>query len=77
MDSVYIREGNLIDLVDRDWILDKLPNPDVNVPVDELPDTELNEMNGNVTQTAKEFEMKWNENGLNQTWVIINSQNIQ
>ena len=45
----------------------------MNVPIDELPDTELNEMNGNATQTAKEFEMKWNENGLNQTWVIINS----
>jgi hypothetical protein len=73
MDSVYLREGFLIDLVDKDWIMDKLPHADVNVPLEELPDTELNEMNGHLTQTAKEFEMKWNENGLNQTWVIINT----
>ena len=73
MDSVYIREGHLIDLVDKEWILDKLPNPEVNVPLEELPDTELNELNGHTTQTAKEYEMKWNENGLAQTWTIINN----
>lgn len=73
MDSAYIRDGLLIDIVDKEWITDKLPFADVTVPPDELPDTELNEMNGHLTQTAKEFEMKWNENGLNQTWVIINS----
>jgi len=68
-----MRDGFLIDIVDKEWILDKLPFADVTVPHEELPDTELNEMNGHLTQTAKEFEMKWNENGLNQTWVIINS----
>jgi anaphase-promoting complex subunit 13 len=73
MDSVYMRETILVDIVDRDWIMDKIPNADVNVPLDELPDTELNEMNGQTTQTAKEYEMKWSENGLAQTWHIINS----
>jgi anaphase-promoting complex subunit 13 len=73
MDSVYMRESILVDIVDRDWIMDKIPNADVNVPLDELPDTELNEINGQTTQTAKEYEMKWNENGLAQTWHIINS----
>ena len=73
MDSVYVRDNILIDIVDKDWILDKIPNADVNVPLEELPDIELNEMNGHTTQTAKEYEMKWNENGLLQTWHIINS----
>lgn len=73
MDSVYIRDGFLIDIFDKDWITDRIPNADVNVPLDELPDTELNEINGHTSQTVKEFEMKWNESGLHQTWVIINS----
>jgi anaphase-promoting complex subunit 13 len=73
MDSVYIRENIMIDIVDKDWIMDKIPNADVNVPLDELPDTELNEINGYTTQTAKEYEMKWNETGLQLTWQIINS----
>lgn len=73
MDSVYVRDNFLIDIVDRDWILDKIPFADVNVPMEELPDTELNEINGHTAQTAKEYEMKWNETGLQQTWVIINS----
>ena len=72
MDSVYIRDSNLVDIVDKDWILDKIPFADINVPLEELPDNELNELNGQIAQTAKEFEMKWNETGLAQTWVIIN-----
>ncbi|CAF0799388.1 unnamed protein product [Brachionus calyciflorus] len=72
MDSVYVRDSNLVDIVDKEWIYDKIPFADVNVPLDELPDTELNELNGHIAQTAKEFEMKWNETGLAQTWVIIN-----
>jgi anaphase-promoting complex subunit 13 len=73
MDSVYVKDGHLIDIVDKEWITDKIPNADVNVPLDELPDTELNEINGHAAQTAKEFEMKWNETGLQQTWAIINN----
>ena len=73
MDSVYCRDDFIIDVVDKEWILDKLPTADVNVPLDELPDTELNELNGQMAQTVKEFENKWNESGLHQTWVIINS----
>ena len=72
MDSVYVRDSNLVDIVDKEWIMDKIPFADVDVPLDELPDTELNELNGHIAQTAKEFEMKWNETGLAQTWVIIN-----
>lgn len=70
---MYIREGHLIDIVDKGWILDKIPNAEVSVPLEELPDTELNEINGQTNQTVKEYEMKWNENGLQQTWHIINS----
>lgn len=33
MDSVYLRDCNLIDIVDREWILDKIPFADVNVPL--------------------------------------------
>ena len=29
MDSVYIRDGILIDIVDKDWMLDKIPYPDI------------------------------------------------
>jgi anaphase-promoting complex subunit 13 len=73
MDGVYVRDSFEIDVIDREWVLEKIPFADVNVPLDELPDTELNEINGHTSQTAKEYEMKWNENGLQQTWVIINS----
>ena len=73
MDCVYVRESTLVDIVDKEWIVDKIPHADVSVPLEELPDTELNEMNGQTTQTAKEYDMKWNENGLQQTWHIINS----
>ena len=42
MDNVYIRDGYLIDIVDKDWMLDKIPHADVSVPIDELPGDHLN-----------------------------------
>lgn len=74
MDSEYIREPHLIDIVDREWILDRIPFAEVSVPLDELPEPELHELHGGQqAQTAKEYEMKWSETGLLQTWAIINS----
>ncbi len=64
MDNIYMRDGALIDIVDKEWMLDKIPYPDVNVPNEELPDTEFNDLNGHSNQTLKEIEMKWTETGL-------------
>ncbi len=64
MDNVYIRDGYLIDIVDKDWMLDKIPHADISVPIDELPDGEFNDTNGHTSQTLKELEMKWTETGL-------------
>lgn len=64
MDSVYIRDGILIDIVDKEWMLDKIPFADIAVPLEELPDSEFNDLNGHPTQTLKEIEMKWTETGL-------------
>lgn len=33
-------DGRLIDLVDNDWRNDKLPDEDIQLPVDKLPDPE-------------------------------------
>ncbi len=64
MDNVYVRDGILIDIVDKDWMLDKIPFPDISVPNEELPDSEFNDLNGHSNQTLKEIEMKWTETGL-------------
>lgn len=64
MDNVYIREDRLIDIVDKEWMIDKIPHADINVPLDELPDGEFNDANGHTNQTLKELEMKWTETGL-------------
>ena len=40
MDSEVKIDGSLIDVIDEDWIHDKLPMEDVEVPIEELPDTE-------------------------------------
>lgn len=36
-------EPNLIDIVDNDWRNDKLPNEDIQLPMNKLPDPEENE----------------------------------
>ena len=40
MDSEVGIDGCLIDIIDEDWVQDKLPMEDVEVPIEELPDTE-------------------------------------
>ena len=40
MDSEVTLEGELIDILDDEWINDKLPMEDVEVPIEELPDLE-------------------------------------
>ena len=40
MDSEVKIDGYLIDIIDEDWINDKLPMEDVEVPIEELPDAE-------------------------------------
>ncbi len=33
-------EGYLIDIIDNDWRLDTLPNDDIAIPLDKIPDLE-------------------------------------
>ena len=40
MDSEITIDGYLIDIIDKEWINDKLPLEDIEVPIEELPDTE-------------------------------------
>ena len=42
-------DERLIDIVDNDWRNEKLPNEDIQLPLDKLPDPEDNE-----NQTMKE-----------------------
>jgi len=62
MDSQVLRRGRLIDIVDKDWRDDKLPNEDITVPHMELP--ELEPENGNTHETLKEQDQKWTDLGL-------------
>jgi len=62
MDSHVIRRGRLMDIVDKDWREDRLPNEDIAVPQMELP--ELEPENGNTHETLKEQEQKWTDLGL-------------
>lgn len=57
MDSQVRRCGRLMDIVDQEWLDDKLPDEDVLVPQIELP--ELEPENGNTQETLKEQEQKW------------------
>ena len=40
MDSEVHIDGQLIDIIDEDWITDELPLEDIQVPLEELPDLE-------------------------------------
>jgi len=62
MDSQVLRGGRLMDIVDKEWREDRLPNEDITVPQLELP--ELEPENGNTTETLKEQEQKWTDLGL-------------
>lgn len=46
-------DERLIDIVDNDWRNDKLPNEDIQLPLDKLPDPEDSE-----NQTMKEVVSK-------------------
>lgn len=54
MDSQPMTDEALIDLIDIEWRNDKLPNEDILLPLDKLPDPEDCEH-----QTMKEVEDKW------------------
>ncbi|XP_014676950.1 PREDICTED: anaphase-promoting complex subunit 13-like [Priapulus caudatus] len=59
MDSEYIRDGRLMDIVDEAWRAEKLPDDLIAVPVMELP--ELEPDNGHSNETLREQEQKWND----------------
>lgn len=63
-DSEVRIDGRLLDLIDKEWIDDTLPEEDVEVPIEELPETEQD--NGSTNETMKEQEMKWNDINLQQ-----------
>ena len=64
MDSQVLRRARLMDIVDQDWLDDRLPDEDVVVPQVELP--ELEPENGNTQETLKEQEQKWTDLALGQ-----------
>lgn len=59
MDSLVQIDSHLIDLVDDAWRSDKLPEEDINVPLNELPDPEAD--TGDINLTLKEQEQKWTD----------------
>lgn len=63
-DSEVRIDGRLIDLIDKEWREDVLPDEDIDVPIDELPEAEQD--NGTSRETVKEQEMKWNDLNLQQ-----------
>ncbi|XP_069364737.1 rRNA-processing protein UTP23 homolog isoform X2 [Maniola hyperantus] len=60
MDSKYRRNGRLIDIVDEEWKAEKLPDEDIQVPLEELPDPEADSADSHLT--LKEQSMRWQEN---------------
>jgi len=64
MDSQVRRCGRLMDIVNQEWLDDRLPDEDILVPQIELP--ELEPENGNNQETLKEQEQKWTDLGLSQ-----------
>ena len=74
MDSEYRGDGQLLDVVDKAWIDDKLPMEDVAVPLMELPEAEPD--NGQTNETLSEQEQKWTDlalDTLHQTPVTTSS----
>lgn len=64
MDSQVRRCGRFVDIVDQEWLDDRLPDEDILVPQIELP--ELEPENGSTQETLKEQEQKWSDLGLTQ-----------
>uniref|UniRef100_A0A336LCX2 Anaphase-promoting complex subunit 13 n=1 Tax=Culicoides sonorensis TaxID=179676 RepID=A0A336LCX2_CULSO len=59
MDSQPPSDGHLIDIVDNEWRLDELPNDQILVPSEKLPDPEADTADAHLTLT--EQEQKWND----------------
>ena len=59
MDSDFVRDGRLIDIVDVAWMQDKLPDEDILVPQMELP--EQDQDNNGTQESLREQEQKWND----------------
>ncbi|KAH9388030.1 Anaphase-promoting complex subunit 13 [Tyrophagus putrescentiae] len=61
MDSELTSTGRSAFLVDRSWREDvsSLPDEDIYVPANYLPDPEPD--NGNPTETLKEIDLKWTD----------------
>jgi len=62
-DSQYQPDEFLLDLVDIDWKMDRLPEEEVMVPAECLPDAEPD--NGKAFETLAEAEQKWADLALN------------
>ncbi|XP_026272096.1 anaphase-promoting complex subunit 13 isoform X2 [Frankliniella occidentalis] len=54
-----VASGHLLDIVEKSWREDKLPEDDIAVPVAELPDPESD--SGDTTLTLKEQDQKWKD----------------
>ena len=54
-----LSDGFLIDLVDNEWLSDVLPNDQIIVPSEKLPDPEADNSDSHLT--LKEQEQKWTD----------------
>ena len=57
MDSEVMREGRLLDIIDDQWRMDKLPNDDIEIPPNQLP----NDMDGGKEEGGKKAEERWTD----------------
>ncbi|KAK3914795.1 Anaphase-promoting complex subunit 13 [Frankliniella fusca] len=64
-----VATGHLLDIVEKSWREDKLPEEDIAVPIAELPDPESD--SGETTLTLREQEQKWKDLALEK----LNDQN--
>ena len=68
MDSVLLRDGRLMDLVDGAWARDTLPSEDISVPAHALPELEgegggaaNGTGGGGAAETLQEQEDRWTD----------------
>lgn len=59
MDSEYVRDGRLMEIIDEKWREDELPMEEIAVPQMELPEQEQD--NGPSNETLNEQEQKWTD----------------
>ena len=57
MDSQVLVDGLLVEVVDVEWSIDKLPDEDIAIPVLELPDPEPDASTPNLT--LRQQENRW------------------